>query len=120
MYLYIRDGQSTLAFEWDEHKRQATLRARGLDFVRAARVFEADTLVREDVRRAYGERRFIAIGAVEGDVLTVVYTDRVVPSVRGARVRRIISARPANRRERTQYEATMGPSRGGSAAARPQ
>jgi uncharacterized DUF497 family protein len=48
------------------------------------------------VRRDYGERRIQAIGQANEDVLFVVYTWR------GA-MRRIISARLANRRERDAY-----------------
>jgi len=48
------------------------------------------------VRKDYGEQRVQAIGKVEGDSLFVVYTWR------GA-IRRIISARLANRSERDAY-----------------
>jgi hypothetical protein len=83
-------------FEWDEAKSEANLRERGFDFAYAALIFEGLTLEWDDVRREYGERRILTIGRVEGDVLFVVYTWR-------AGVRRIISARLANRRERNAY-----------------
>jgi uncharacterized DUF497 family protein len=84
-------------FEWDDEKSQHNLDHRGFDFAVAARIFEGDTIEREDSRRDYGEQRVIAIGQVEGVTLTVVYTQR-------AAVRRIISARRANRRERHAYD----------------
>ena len=83
-------------FEWDEAKSEANLRERGFDFAYAALIFDGPTLEWDDVRRDYGERRIQAIGQVDEDVLFVVYTWR------GA-VRRIISARLANRRERDAY-----------------
>ena len=54
-----------------------------------------------DTRRDYGERRVIAIGFAQGLALTVVYTDRA--GTGGGVVRRIISARLSNRREREAY-----------------
>jgi uncharacterized protein len=91
-------------FEWDEAKSQGNLEKRGFDFEYAARIFEAgDRLEYEDRRRHYGERRMVAIGEVEGEILFVVYTRR------GAS-RRIISARLASRRERDGYRRTFGKS----------
>jgi uncharacterized DUF497 family protein len=51
-------------------------------------------------RRDYGETRVRAIGEADGLVLQVVFTDR-------GDVRRIISARIANRKERTQWLASQ-------------
>ena len=84
-----------MGFEWDENKRIATLKARGLDFGRAARIFDGFVLEWENPR--YGEHRIVAVGQVEDDYLTVVYTWR------GTR-RRIISARAARKAERQRYE----------------
>lgn len=83
-------------FAWDEAKSEANLRERGFDFAYAALIFESPTLEWDDARRDYGERRIRTIGRIEEDILFVVYTRR------GA-VRRIISARLANRRERNAY-----------------
>ena len=87
-------------FEWDEEKSDATLAARGFDFAFAARIFDGEVLRRADVRRDYGEPRWVAIGEVASETLAVVYT------YRGDRVR-IISARPANRRERRAYRGVL-------------
>ena len=54
------------------------------------------TLEKRDDRRDYGEIRMQAIGRVDDDILFVVYTDR-------GDVRHIISARRANKKERTQW-----------------
>ena len=59
--------------------------------------------------RNYGEKRVIALGIADGILLTVVYTDRVEGG--GDVVRRIISARVSNRRERKAYRQTFSPER---------
>ena len=83
-------------FEWDEQKSQRNAERRELPFAFAARIFDGDVLEQEDVRRDYRESRLVAIGIVRDMVLVVIYTWR------GER-RRIISARPANRREQRAY-----------------
>ena len=88
-------------FEWDTDKSALNARTRYFDFAFARLVFEGPCLVREDRRRDYGERRMIAVGRVEGVHLTVVYTDRITRD--GRTMRRIISARRSNRRERQAY-----------------
>lgn len=89
-----------MRFAWDPRKSAENLRVRGFDFEFATLIFEGPTLEREDQRQDYGETRVVAIGLAEGISLTVVYTDRVEA---GAVVRRIISARLSDRRERQAY-----------------
>lgn len=88
-------------FEWDETKSEANLRTRGFDFACASLIFEGPTLERGDDRADYGEERIQAIGKVGEDTLFVVYTWR-------GSVRRIISARLADRRECNAYEKVFG------------
>ena len=88
-------------FEWDEEKSLRNLAERGFDFEFACRVFAGDIIEQEDARRDYGERRIVALGEVEGNVLAVVYTWR-------EERRRIISALLANGRERNVYRRTLG------------
>ena len=95
-----------MRFGWDARKSARNLRDRGFDFEFASRIFERQTLEREDRRRDYGERRIIALGQVEGIGLTVVYTDRA--GIRDGGVRRIISARVSSRRERQAYKQAVG------------
>jgi hypothetical protein len=92
-------------FTWDERKGDASFRARGFDFAFATLVFAGPILVAEDMRREYGERRFVAVGVADGIHLAVVYTDRTDSD--GDVVRRIISARRASRGERRIYEQTF-------------
>ncbi len=82
-----------MEIEFDVDKHLDNLRSRGLGFDYAALIFRGETIEREDDRRDYGEKRHLALGEVEGAILAVVYTERGV-------VRRIISARPASRKER--------------------
>lgn len=85
---------------WDPAKSEANLSERGFDFEFATLIFDGPTLERLDNRQDYGESRIIAIGIADGIPLTVVYTDRA----EGVDViRRIISARVSNRRERKAY-----------------
>jgi uncharacterized protein len=65
-----------MPFEWDERKRRTTLRKRGIDFVDVQRMFQGRVEEREDTRRDYGERRFIAVGELDDDIISVVYTWR--------------------------------------------
>ena len=97
-----------MRFAWDRKKSDAGYRERGFDFGFASLVFDGLTVQVEDTRRDYGERRFVAIGLVEGVHLTVVYTDRA--GGRGRITRRIISARRSNRRERRLYEEILAKS----------
>ncbi len=61
-----------MPIEFDAAKREATLRARGLDMARAGEVFAGATLTVEDDRRAYGEDRFITIGFLDEMMVVVV------------------------------------------------
>ncbi len=83
-------------FEWDDAKSAANAQARGLPFDIAMALFDGPTLESADRRRNYGEVRIKAIGSVSSHVLVCVYTDR--PGVR-----RIISLRVADRKERNAY-----------------
>lgn len=84
-------------FEWDEEKRQETLRERGIDFLYAALIFEGETVTIVDDRQDYGETRYLALGVVSEVIFAVVYT------MRGDNIR-IISARKARKREYERYQ----------------
>lgn len=95
-----------MEFTWDPAKSAHTWRARGFDFAFAARIFAKPTLARRDPRWPDDDVRMIAIGTAGGVTLTVVYLDRTTAA--GATLRRIISARRSNRREREAFEAEAG------------
>ena len=81
---------------WDDVKRQKTLDQRGLDFADAAEVFAGYNIDQVDGRYEYGEHRILTIGAIDQNIIVIVWTPRD-----GSR--RIISMRKANVREQAQY-----------------
>jgi uncharacterized protein len=81
---------------WDEAKRRATLRERGLDFADADRVFEGRAVTLPDDRSDYGEPRFITAGWLRGRFVVIVWTPR-------DRGRRIISMRHGHAGEEEYY-----------------
>ena len=83
-------------FTWDEAKRRANLRKHGIDFVDAKRIFRGVTLTAEDTREAYGERRFLTLGLLEDQVVSVAHTER------GEDIR-IISIRKGTKHEARFY-----------------
>ena len=68
----------------------------GIAFRTAKRVFDGPVLTRPDARRDYGEERRVSVGRVDAAVIVVAHTGR------GGRLR-LISARPASRKERQAY-----------------
>lgn len=89
---------NSLEFEWDPEKAASNLAKHGVGFPAAARVFDdVHGLHYVDRSMVYGEERLIGIAMVDGDVLTIVYTER------GDRIR-LISARKSTRFERRIYD----------------
>ena len=90
-----------MEFEWDDAKNQVNIRKHGISFETATRIFEGPVLTRSDDRKDYGEDRHISIGGVEnGGTIVVAHTYR-------GRRNRLISARPASRKERQVYHAQI-------------
>ncbi len=83
-------------WDWDDAKRQRTLRDRGIDFAAAERFDFGRAEIRPDLRRDYGEPRFRAIGMLDGRLHVLIFT----PRAGGVRV---ISLRRANPRERRKW-----------------
>ncbi len=89
-----------LRFEWDEDKAASNLRKHGLSFDEASTVF-ADPLavLFDDEEHSHDEIREIAIGhTIFQRLVLVSFTER------GEDLIRIISARKATKKERTDYE----------------
>ena len=87
-----------MEFEWDETKRQQTIRQRGVDMLYAALIFEGEVLTSRDDRRDYGEERLISLGVVDDECFVVIHTER-------DGLTRLITAWKGGRDERAQYEA---------------
>jgi hypothetical protein len=85
-----------MEFTWSEAKRAANLKAHGLDFVDAPRVFEGVTFTFEDDRFSYSERRFVTLGLLAGVPVSLVHTETDHEI-------RVISFRKATNREAQIY-----------------
>jgi uncharacterized DUF497 family protein len=83
--------------EWDSAKDAVNRRKHGIGFRQAAEIFRGPIMVSEDSRRDYGERRLIALGEYDGDVIRVVFTERDSTI-------RIITAWKASQYDRTAYQ----------------
>jgi uncharacterized DUF497 family protein len=64
-----------MEFTWSETKRAANLKAHGLDFIDAVRVFEGVTYTFEDSRFPYAEQRFVTLGLLAGIPVSVAHTE---------------------------------------------
>lgn len=80
---------------FDPSKSEKNRRERGFGFAYAARVFAGHPLV-TPAKVVDGEARMKAVGEIEGELFAVIFVDR-------GDVRRIISARPAGRKERKAW-----------------
>ncbi len=93
-----------LTFEWDPRKDLANLEKHKINFAEAIAVF-LDPLARifTDEVHSVDERREIIVGHSSSRRLLLV----CFPEINPGRVR-VISARPATRRERQDYENYLG------------
>ena len=89
----------SLQFTWDPQKAASNLRKHKVGFPEAATAFaDPRSLTIPDPDHSVGEERFVLIGQSERRRLVVV------AHVERGDLIRIISARPATRRERKTYE----------------
>jgi uncharacterized DUF497 family protein len=84
---------------YDTAKNARNLEERGLSFARAAEFDFETAKIREDARKPYPERRFVALGWLDARLHVLCFT----PIPGGIR---IISFRKANSREQHDYERT--------------
>ena len=73
---------------------------RGLPFALALDLEWATALIKEDLRKDYGERRFLLLGHIHGRLHAMVFTPRNDKA-------HVISLRKANAREVKHYEQTQ-------------
>lgn len=94
-----REGETT--FEWNKAKAARNRLKHGVRFADAVEAFFDERGLSTEDPDSRDERRFVLTGLdALGRVLTVIFTDR------GLRIR-LISARPASRREaRTYFDST--------------
>ncbi len=107
---YVRhaytDGVTPIGFEWDPEKSASNEAKHGVTFDEAATVFvDEAALLLDDPEHSESEDRFLLLGlSARVRILVVVHCYRESDSVI-----RIISARKASRRERSQYRARNRP-----------
>ena len=88
-----------LQFEWDPSKAELNLVKHGVSFTEASTIFgDPLSLTIFDPAHSENEDRFIILGTSSAGKLLVVSHACRDDTIR------LISARPANRRERLQYE----------------
>ena len=97
-------------FEWDDEKNRSNKAKHGIRFESALEVFDDPFAIIIQDRYENYEERWQAIGLIDGiKMLVVAHTIR--GEYFGKEIIRIISARPAERHERREYErARMGKS----------
>lgn len=86
---------------WDERKRKANLKKHGLDFADAPKVFAGPMVLFEDNREAYGEQRWLGIGALDLLIVVVAHTEN-------DETIRVISMRKAQPHEKDRYYQETG------------
>ncbi len=92
-----------MEFEWDELKNRSNRQKHGIGFEEAIVIFKDDGRLTEVGHQVAGERRDQTIGRAQADItLLVVHTRRFKDG--GRLVTRVISARPASRKERQRYD----------------
>ena len=87
-----------LTFEWNGDKATSNVKKHGVSFAEATTIFgDPDALTIPDPKHSKDEERKITIGeSYKRRILTTVHTER------GNNIR-IMSARPASKKERRQY-----------------
>jgi uncharacterized protein len=85
---------------FDPAKRAANLEQRGLDFADAGLVFMGEVATIADVRRDYGEDRYLSAGHLKGRMVVIVWTPR-------GDVRHIISMRYCHAKEDQVWQRRM-------------
>ena len=95
--MYARLEQHNDMIEWDDRKRNETLKTRGLDFADINLVSWDIALTIEDVRQNYSEARFITYAPIRNRLCVFAWC------YRGENIR-VISLRKANEREIARYD----------------
>ena len=91
-----------MEFEWDRTKAEQNLRKHGVAFEDAVDLFDDPRHLTQEGKIVGGEVRFKTTGHADPSaLLTIIH---VLRETADGSVMRIISARPASRRERRSYE----------------
>ncbi len=91
-------------FEWDNVKRESNLGKHGVDFTDAMSILlDPLAMTRFDDEHDDDEERWVTLGCTSNGKLLLIVHTFLLTGPSSAQVR-LISARPATRREREQYE----------------
>jgi uncharacterized DUF497 family protein len=102
-YFRITVNSMAKRLTWDENKRRSNLVKHGLNFADLTGFDAESALFGEDIRGqtdpsfAYPERRFFALGMLRGNLVVVIYAEEQDGW-------RVISLRPASRKERKLWQ----------------
>jgi len=86
-----------MKYTWDDGKNRINRRTHGIDFADVPTMFDHPMVTFLDLKKEYGEDRWVGIGWLSDMLAVVVYTEPNAQTVR------IISARKANRHEQNIY-----------------
>ena len=91
-----------MEISFDPVKSERNVTDRGLPFTLLEQLDWSGAVIEEDVRKNYGERRYLALGMIGDRLHAVVFTPR-------ADKVHVISLRKANQREVKDYEQKTQP-----------
>lgn len=91
-----------MEISFDPSKNERNLADRGLPFTLVEQLDWSSAIIEEDVRKNYGESRYLALGLIDGRLHALVFTPR-------AGKVQVISLRKANLREVRDYEQKTKP-----------
>ena len=94
---------TTMLFDWNADKARANLKNHGVTFELASTVFSDPLHLSIPDRKQRGEERWVTVGHA-ADLSTLIVVHTYLDLSGDNEVIRIISARTATRKERTQYE----------------
>lgn len=88
-----------MQFEWNPEKAEANRRKHGVSFEEATEIFTSGAPVLDIPEQRHGENRWRTIGPISRGIIAVIWTERGVND----ECVRVISARPASKRESAAY-----------------
>jgi uncharacterized protein len=94
---------TTMLFEWDSEKARTNLRKHGVAFELATTIFSDPLHLSIPDKKTRDEERWVSVGR-SADFSTLVVVHTYIERRSDLEIIRIISARKATRKERTQYE----------------
>ena len=87
-----------MKYEWDEKKNKINIQKHGINFTDVQEMFDHPMLTAIDIRRDYGEDRWVGIGILKNIIAVVIFTEVDDSTIR------IISVRKATKNERKKFE----------------